>query len=149
MQGCIANHRRLILWSLKLIRRLYTLNKDQLILLLNQLTEQHTTLANDILSLLNAPTTSTTEAIAFPFSQDELITRRLSTPNLTPQNLSTYRQQISTYQERLTQGETQQAILDELILFLQGIELTHYTGSRPGGIGYVRAGPRYTPLPRR
>jgi hypothetical protein len=106
----------------ELARRLRAMKKEQLILLLEELIKRNATLSDDIASLLNTSVTNLQADDAPSLNADELVIHRTPNQIITPQDIAIYRQRIESYDERLQQGEAQQAIFDELVHFLQGAD---------------------------
>ncbi len=99
---------------------LYTLSKEQLILLLQELVERHATLGEEIAEILSKQL-----ATDHPhFDADALVLRRSFPQSLQlPQDYHASLQRVASYSLQLQQGVSPQTLFDDLVTLLQEAEV--------------------------
>jgi hypothetical protein len=113
--------------ELDLIQRLRNATKEQLVLLIQELTQRHPMLHTEIEHTLTVASTQQNSPQSpddEEFSADTLVLRRPLPPqNSLPLDLNLYQQRLLAYSMRLQQGDLPQDIFDDLIAILQDAEM--------------------------
>lgn len=131
--GSPYDKRKMLTMESEFVQRLQHAHRDQLILLLQELATRHPALLTEIEEMLSLKESDLSEDVEpeedveatedWDFSGNEVTPLRSPQPPiLLPLDREAYQQRIDSYMERLNQGESAQAIVDDITELLEEAE---------------------------